>query len=153
MDRYAKLTPAQGSIAEREISLWFRDQVRNEMKSLHKDMGPIILENVRVRTPSPNPGGGVVESGFGAIRIDPGGWHFSGEISGEKVSKFFPIETIPAISYDHNDNLQINIAGDYYIFTPEDPKKCIKYVIIAEAMHQKFSPNVLMTPGKNSGFV
>jgi len=95
----------------------------------------------------------VVESGSGTIRIDPKGWHFSGEISGEQVSKFFPVETIPALSYDHCDNFQIYFAGDYYMFTPEDPRKCIKYVIIAEAMHRKFSPNILMTPGKNSGFI
>ena len=152
MDRYAKLTPSHGSVAEREISLWFRDQVRYEMKSLHEDMEPITLENVRVRTPSPNPGGGVIESGFGTIQIVPKGWHFNGEISGEEVSRFFPVETIPAISYDHYDNFQIYFAGDYYMFTPEDPKECIKYVIIAECMHRKFSPNTLMTLGKSSGF-
>ena len=153
MDRYAKLTPTQGSIAEGEISLWFRDQVRHEMKSLHEDMEPIVLENVKVRTPSPKPGGGVIESGSGTIEIEPKGWHFSGVLSGEELTIFFPVETIPAISYDHNDNFQIYFAGDYYMFTPEDPQKCIKYVIIAEGLHQKFSPNVLMTPGKNSGFV
>ena len=152
VDRKLNLFPTEGSIAEEEISLWYRDQVRHEMKLLHEDMEPII-EKVKVRTPSPEPGGGVIESGSGTIKIDPKGWHFNGEISGEHVSKFFPVETVPAISYDHNDNFQIYYAGEYYMFTPEDPKKCIKYVIIAEGLHRKFSPNVLMTPGKNSGFI
>ena len=153
MDRYAKLSPTQGSIAEKEISLWFRDQVRHEMKSLHEDMQPIVIERVRVMTPSPKPGDGVIDSGFGTLQIDPKGWHFSGEMFGERVSKFFPVETIPAISYEHNDNFQIYFAGDYYVFIPEDRRMCIKYVIIAEGMHYKFSPRVLMTPGINSGFI
>jgi len=147
-----KLTPTEGSIAEREISLWYRDQVRREMKSLSEDMEPII-EKVKVKTPSPKPGGGVIESGSGTIIIDPKGWHFRGEISGEQVERFFPVETIPAISYDHNDNFQIYFAGDYYMFIPEDTRKCIKYMILAEALHTKFSPRTLMTPGINSGFI
>ena len=152
MDREARLTPTQDSVMQKEISLWFRDQVRREMQTLSEDMEPIV-ENVKVRTPSPEPGGGMVESGFGLMSLDPKGWHFEGEISGEEVSLFFPIETVPAMSYDHNDNYQIYYGGDYYMFVPEDPRKCLKYVILAECMHWKFSSHPLMTPGKNSGYI
>jgi len=152
MGRDARLTPTPGSVAEKEISLWFREQVRHEMKSINEDMEPIV-ENVRVRTPSPKPGGGMVESGFGIMRLDPKGWHFDGEISGEPVSKFFPVETVPAISYNHDDDFQIYYGGEFYMFIPKDPRKCIKYVILAECMHWKFAPHVLMTPSVNSGYV
>jgi len=152
MDREAKLTPTPGSVAENEISLWFRDQVRHEMRSLSEDMEPII-ENVKVRTPSPEPGGGMVETGAGVMRLDPKGWHFEGELKGEQVSLFFPVETVPAMSYDHNDNYQIYYGGEYYMFVPEDPRKCIKYVILAECFHWKFAAKPLMTPGKDSGYV
>jgi len=151
MGRDARLTPTHGSVAENEISLWFRDQVRHEMISISEVMEPIV-DNVRVRTPSPKPGGGLVESGFGTMRIDPKGWHFDGEISNEKVSKFFPVEAVPAMSYDHNDGYQIYYGGEYFIFVPEDPRKSIKYVILAECLHWKFSTNVLLTPGVNSGY-
>ena len=129
-----------------------RDQVRHEMSALSEDMEPIV-ENVKIWTPSPIPGNGMVESGFGVLRLDPKGWHFDGQISGEQVSKFFPVETIPAISYDHNDNFQVYYSGDYYMFIPEDPKKCIKYVILAECFYWKFASNIMMTPGVNSGYV
>jgi len=152
IDREAKLTPTPGSVAEHEISLWFRDQVRREMRTLSEDMEPIV-DNVKVRTPSPVVGGGMVESGSGVMRLDPKGWHFDGVISDEEVSLFFPIETVPAMSYDHNDNYQIYYGGDYYMFIPEDPRKCLKYVILAECMHWKFASRPLMTPGKNSGYV
>jgi hypothetical protein len=148
----AKLTPTPGSVSEREISLWFREQVRHEMKSISEEMEPIV-DNVRVRTPSPKAGGGMVESGFGTMRIDPKGWHFDGEISGKPVSRFFPVEAVPAMSYDHNDNYQIYCGGEFFAFIPEDPRTSIKYVILAECLHWKFSPNVLMTPGVNSGYV
>ena len=150
--RDARLTPTPGSVAKTEISLWFREQVRHEMKSISEDMEPIV-DKVRVRTPSSKPGGGLVESGFGTMRIDPKGWHFDGEISGERVSKFFPVEAVPAMSYNHNDGYQLYYGGEFYIFVPEDPRKSIKYVILAECMHWKFSTNVLLTPGVNSGYV
>jgi len=152
MGRDARLTPTPGSVAENEISLWFRDQVRHEMKSISEDMEPIV-DNVRVRIPSPKPGGGLVESGFGTMRIDPEGWHFDGVISGEQVNKFFTVEAVPAMSYNHNDGYQMYYGGEFFVFVPEDPRKSIKYVILAECMHWKFSPNVLMTPGVNSGYV
>ena len=151
MGRDARLTPTPGSVAEKEISLWFREQVRHEMKSLSEDMEPIV-EKVRVRTPSPKPGGGMVESGFGTMLLDPKGWHFDGEISGERVSKLFPVEAVPAISYNHNDNFQIYCGGEFFMFIPEDPRRCIKYVILAECLHWKFAPNVLLTAGVNSGY-
>jgi len=152
VDRELKLNPTEGSVGDREISIWFRDQVRHEMSALSEDMEPIV-ENVKIWTPSPIPGNGMVESGFGVLRLDPKGWHFDGQISGEQVSKFFPVETIPAISYDHNDNFQVYYSGDYYMFIPEDPKKCIKYVILAECFYWKFASNIMMTPGVNSGYV
>jgi len=150
LDREAKLTPTPGSIAQNEISLWYRDQVRNEMQSVNEDMKP-ITENVKIRTPSPNPGE-AEKTGSGIMRLDPKGWHFEGEISGNQTTLFFPTESVPAMSYDHNTNYQISHAGSYYMFTPEDPRKCLKYVILAECIHRKFAPNPLMTPGKNSGY-
>jgi len=151
MDREAKLTPAPGSFAEEEIPLWYREQVRRVMKSVSADMEPIV-ESVRVRTPSSEPGGGMVENGSGTMRIDPEGWHFDGEISGEKISRFFPVDIVPAMSYDHNDNYQIYHGGEYYMFIPEDPRKCIRYMILAECLHWKFASKVLITPSKNNGF-
>jgi len=152
MGKDGKLTPASGSIADNEVSLWYKKQVQNEIQVISENMEPIV-ENVIVRTPSPITGSGMIESGFGTIRLDPKGWHFDGELSGESVSLFFPVETVPAISYDHDDNFQFYSGGDFYMFTPEDKRKCLKYVILAEAMHIKFSPRALMTPGVNSGFV
>jgi len=151
MDREAKLIPTPGSVMESEIPLWFRDQVRHEMQSLSEDMESIIV-NVKVQTPVPEPGGGMEESGFGTMTLDLKGWQFDGELYGEQISKLFPLETIPAMSYDHYDNFQIYYGGDFFKFIPEDVRKCLKYVIMTECMYWKFAPNVMMTPGKNSGY-
>jgi len=152
MDRYAKLTPTSGSVAEKEISLWFRDQVRREMESISEDMEPIFAP-VDVRTPSPKSGEGMEHSGFGAIRFDPKGLGYIGFFLHELVNLSFPTEAVPAMSYDHNDNLQLYFGGKYYMFIPDDPRKCLKYVIMAECIHWKFSSRVLLTPGVNSGYV
>ena len=152
INRESKLSPTPGSITESEISLWFRDQARHIMQSLSEDMEPIV-EKVTVRTASPKPGGGMVESGHGTMRTDPKGWHFDGIISDQQVSLFFPVESVPAMSYGHNDNYQIYCGGEHFMFIPEDPKQCIKYAVLAECLHWKFSSNILLTPGVNSGFV
>jgi len=151
MGKDGNLILSQNSVGNSIISLWYKEQVEHEMQALSKDMEPII-EKVKVKTPSSVPGGGMEESGFGTIRLDPEGWHFDGEISGEKLSRFFPIETVPAMSYDHDDNFQIYCGGEFFMFIPKDLRKCLKYVILAEGTHIKFSPKILMTPGKNSGF-
>jgi len=152
MDREAKLIPAPGSVMESEIPLWFRDQVRHEMQSLSEDMEPIVVK-VKVQTPVPEPGGGMEESGSGTMTLDLNGWQFDGELHGEQISKLFPLETIPAMSYDHCDNFQIYYGGDFYKFIPEDVRKSLKYVILTECMYWKFVPKIMMTPGKNSGYV
>jgi len=152
IDRKSKLTPTPDSVTPTEISLWFRDQARHIMQSLSEDMEP-IFEKVTVRTASPKPGGGMVKSGHGTMRTDPKGWHFDGILLGEQINLFFPVESVPAMSYGHNDNYQIYCGGKHYMFMPEDPTKCIKYVVTAECLHWKFSSNPLLTPGINSGFV
>jgi len=152
MNRNGKLTPSEGSIMQEDISMWYRDQVRHEMQSISEDMEPIV-EQVKVRIPTSKPGGGMVESGFGTMQLDSKGWRFSGEISGQQVNLFFPVETVPAISYDHCDNFQFYSGGKYYKFAPEDLRKCIKYMILTECVYWKFSERIMMTPGVNSGFV
>jgi len=153
LDRNTKLIPAPDSVfPDDRISSWFREQVRNEMRALSADMEPIV-DKVTVRTPSSIPGGGIIESGSGIMRLDPTGWHFEGELSGEQVTLFFPVESVPALSYDHNDCYQLNSGNSLYRFAPEDRRKSFKYAILGECMHWKFSPRALMTPGVNSGFV
>jgi len=149
--RDSNLTPTPGSVTEPEISLWFRDQARHIMQSLHEDMEPIV-HNVEVHKIS-NQSDSSWEYGSGIMTISPKGWHFEGEISGQQVDVLFPIESIPAMSYGHNDNYQIYYSGAHYTFKPEDLRQCIKYVVLAECMHWKFSSNVLLTPGINSGFI
>ena len=148
LNRDLIMTPMPGSIVAGEgtIPQWFQAQIRHELKSFSVDMEPFV-ENVKVRTPSPTPGCGMEESGFGVMRLDPEGWHFDGEISGKQTTLFFPTESVPAMSYDHNDNYQIYHSGNYYMFIPEDKRKCLRYVILSECMHWNFSSKVLMTPG------
>jgi len=150
-DRFARFTPAPGSVAPADIHEWFRDQVRYEMSLLSEDMEP-ITDNVTVRMPAEADGDGVALCGNGVIRLDPTGWHFDGELKGEQVSLFFPIETVPAIPFDPADNFQIYAHGSFYMITPDDPLKSIKYVIMGECAHWRFASNVQMTPGRDNGY-
>jgi len=135
-----------------DVTSWMKKQVQFTMKSVDENMS-LVLENVKVRTPVVGvPGGGTEESGLGNMRLDPEGWHFDGTIKGEAVSMFFPIDTLPAISYDHCDNFQLYHEGNFYIFIPEDPRPCFKYVIMTEGLHRRFASKVLLTPGVESGY-
>jgi hypothetical protein len=122
------------------------------MKQLSEDMEP-ISEPVTVWMPGKEPGSGIVKCGNGTIRLDPKGWYFSGELSNEHVDLFFPVESVPAMTYEHHENFQIYSNGVYYTFVPDDVKKSLKYVILAECAHWKFSSRQVLTPGKNSGYV
>jgi len=151
MDRQGLLTPSDDGSGGEHVSVWFGKQVSHEMRTLSADMKPIV-DKVSVSTPSPVPGGGIIHSGTGTMTIDRNGWRFEGTLHGESSDLFFPVESVPAISYDHQNNYQIYYGGDYYMFMPSEPKKCIKYVILAECLHYKFASEPLLTLGVNSGF-
>jgi len=151
IDREMMIHPISGSIAPETIHAWYRDQALYEAQQLHKDMEPIST-NVDVRLPSNVPGSGMDTCGSGIIKLDPKGWHFEGELRGEQVNLFFPIDTVPALPIDPNDVFQIYANGTFYMFVPEDRQKCIKYSVIGECAYWKFASNIQMTPRKDSGF-
>jgi len=149
--RDAKLTPSPGSAVPEDVHSWFREQVRYEMRKFTADMEPII-ERVSVRMPDPKEGAGMAHCGSGILRLDATGWHFDGELSEKQVNLFFPIDTVPAIPFDPIDNFQIYAHGNFYMFTPEDAQKCVKYAILGECAYRRFASRVMMTPGCDDGF-
>jgi len=154
MDRDAvltPLTPMQDSVIPGSVQEWFRKQIIYESMKLNEDMDP-VEEKVTLRLPSDKPGGGMIPSGEGTIRLDPSGWCYTGEISGENKDIMFPIDTVPAIPFDPDDNFQIYAGGIFYMFTPADARKCVKYAVMGECMYWKFASQVQMTPRKDNAF-
>jgi len=152
LDRNMILNPTPGSIIPETIHEWYNEQAGYESRQLREDMEPISVP-VTVHLPSEVPGTGMVACGSGIVSLDSKGWYYKGELKGEQVSLFFPIETVPAIPIDPDDVFQIYAHGTLYMLTPEDKRKCIKYSVIGECAHWKFAQNVQMTPGKDGGFV
>jgi len=150
IDRYAHLSPALGSIAPETIQSWYREQSRYEMRQLHEDMEPLVFK-VTVRMPI-TPGEGVTPCGEGMLSLSPKGWQYEGQLLGEPASIFFPIEMVPALPFDPNDDFQIYKNGRFYMFTPDDARACSKYATIGECAYWRFVSDIQMTPGLNSGF-
>jgi len=135
---------------------WYREQARFEAGKLHEDMDPICVK-VRVQMPAITPGTGMEFCGDGVISLDPKGWHFVGDLKGERASLFFPINTVPALPIDPNDVFQIYAHGTFYCFVPDDPWAVIKYSVIGECAYWRFAvagdnSASQMTPRKDSGF-
>jgi DNA-directed RNA polymerase subunit RPC12/RpoP len=149
MDRFAKLRPEPGSAVPESVDKWYKEQVLHEMRSLKEDMEP-IKANVSVRMPLKD-GMGIEPCGTGVLWLDPKGWHYDGELSGEGVNLFFPIDSVPVMPFDPHDNFQIYSNGKFYSFTPENARACAKYATIGECAHWRFA-NSQMTPGYDSGF-
>ena len=130
---------------------WYKLQCEHETRSLTQDMPPLTV-NVTVRMPGA-PGKGIVPCGRGALTLDPKGWRYDGELNGAPASLVFPIDTVPAMPFDPDDNFQIYANGGFYSFTPEgDAPACAKYATIGECAYWKFASPVRMTPGCESGF-
>ena len=151
LDREMIFHPTPGSVIPETIHNWYRQQARHEAGRLRIDMEPIGTE-VSVRMPSNVPGGGMDACGFGKIRLEPTGWYYDGRLKGEDVSLFFPIDTVPALPIDPNDVFQIYAHGTFYMFSPEDKRRCVKYSVIGECAYWKFASGIQMTPRKDSGF-
>lgn len=151
IDCYAKLIASdKNSVIPANIQDWYRDQCLYEMQFLKEDMEPVRLK-VTVRMPL-REGRGIEECGRGTLWLDPKGWHYDGGLTGENVNLFFPIDTVPAMPFDPNDNFQIYSDGKFYSFTPEDARSCAKYATIGECAYWRFASSVQMTPGYDSGF-
>ena len=151
LDRDAVLHPISDSFVPCGIHEWYKEQARYEAQKLHEEMEPVCVR-VNVRLPSDVPGNGMVESGSGVASLSPDGWRYDGELKGELVSLFFPIDTVPALPIDPNDVFQIYAHGTFYMFSPEEKRRCIKYSVIGECAYWKFAKNIQMTPRKDSGF-
>ena len=153
MDRAAKLIPEVDSVAPETVQLWYREQSRYEIGLLSESMEPISI-NVLIRMPylKQGDGRGLLPCGAGTLSLDPDGWHYSGDLSGEPVDLFFPIDSVPALPFDPGDNFQIYAYGKFYAFTPDDKRLCAKFATIGECAYWRFASRVLMTPGRDGGF-
>jgi len=145
IDRDMKFIPTPGSVVPDTIHEWFKDLTRYEAGKLHADMDSLTVK-VNVRLPADIPGDGMIECGSGVVSLSPKGWYYNGELKGEHVSLFFPIDTVPALPIDPNDVFQIYAHGTFYMFSPEDKRTCIKYSVIGECAYWKFASPVQMTP-------
>ena len=151
LDREAKFTPSEGSVAPESVHAWFRDQNRHEMRLMKEDMPPISA-HVSVRMPSDVEGRGMTHRGNGVLSLSPEGWRYKGELSGEQTELFFPIDTVPALPIDPEDDFQIYAHGVFYMFTPDDPRTCVKYSSLGECAYWRFASGVQMTASYDSGF-
>jgi len=150
MDRYARLTPETGCIAPDSVQSWYKEQSQYEARRLSEDMEPISI-HVTVRIPVKEENG-IVPQGKGVLFLGPDGWNYNGELSGETVSLFFPINTVPALPFDPGDNFQIYLNGSFYAFTPDDTRLCSKFATIGECAYWRFATRNQMTPARNAGF-
>jgi len=151
MDKVARLKPSPGSVAPDSVRGWYSEQTRYETSRLNEGMEP-VCERVTVRVPAGALGKGVKLGGAGMLRMDPKGWHYEGELSGEQVSLFFPVESVPVMSFEYGDSFQLYANGKCYMFRPEDARKCTKYSLLGECAHRRFSTRIQLTPGQNEGF-
>jgi len=136
----------------KSVHEWFKAQAEMEARKLHENMESISV-NVQVRLPSNVPGGGMNMCGAGVLSMDTTGWHFDGELCGERKSLFFPLNTVPALPFDPDDVFQIYAHGTFYCFVPERPRESVKYSVIGECAYWRFSSDLYMTSRKDSGFL
>ncbi|MCL2828075.1 MAG: 1-acyl-sn-glycerol-3-phosphate acyltransferase [Oscillospiraceae bacterium] len=146
MDRTAKLNPLPGSAVPETIDKWHRAQIAHEMQAIHENMAPIKIP-VHVRMPAA-PGKEMKQCGQGTLWLDATGWRYEGMLHGETVNLFFPIETVPVISYDAAGHLQICASSNFYMFAPEGgPRTVVKYALIGECLYWRYAPLVQITEG------
>jgi len=67
---------------------------------------------------------------------------------------FFPINSVPAVPFEPNGNIQICQRGNFYLFIPRDDSQAsAKYATIGECAYWRFASPLQMMPGKDSGFL
>jgi len=142
LDRAGRLVPTMGSIVPDSIHDWYLEQAKHISECFADDMEPLCIDvTVKVATAQDF----VNQDGIGTLRFDPTGWHFDGKLSGKDISLFFPIETVPAMPFEHDENFQIYAHGKIYKFTPEDARMSAWYSQLGECAHKRFAERVMLT--------
>jgi len=151
MDRKSVFSAHGEGAFPKTIADWYKAQVLHERQKLQED---IDLVRAEVLVSMPLDGGrGFTIRGNGTLRLDNKGWHFDGELDGEKTQLFFPINTVPVVPFEPNYSIQICRGKDFYDFIPRDnPRASAKYATIGECAYWRFASNIQITPGKDSGF-
>jgi hypothetical protein len=141
---FEKNTPA----AVLNVHSWFKLQTAREARAAENlDNAGQIRVAVSVRMAA-GFGKGLVWCGRGVVSLDAKGWRYEGGLKGGEVSLFFPINTVPAVPFDPNDNFQIYSKGEIYLFTPEEnPAACVKYAVLGEVAYKRFASPSEMTDG------
>jgi len=141
-----KLVPKNDSIIPDTVSDWYVEQARHLSQELSEDMEPIIgTVNIQV-TPS-GKSGGAMQTGRGELVISPKGWAFEGLLNGEPAELFFPVETVPAVPFEYDGDFMIYAHGNIYRFMPEYPRLGLRYSLLGELAHRKFSTRSVITHG------
>jgi len=152
MDKYSNFEPiSPGAAVPKNVGEWYKKQILYEKRPLCENMEPIkVCVYVRMHI---HPGKGIEKCGEGTLCLDMSGWRYTGSLRGEKTELFFPLNSVPALPFDPDDNFQIYSEGIFYAFTPsKNSKACAKYATIGECMYWKFILPPDMTPGYDSGF-
>jgi DNA-directed RNA polymerase subunit RPC12/RpoP len=146
MKRDARIVTKQGPAFPETVQIWFKQQIERELTFMQGEMEPLVIA-VIVRM-SLSPGNGMEPCGEGVLRLDSSGWRYEGDLKGENVALFFPLDTVPAIPFDPYYNIQIYAGGDMYMFVPkENLKACVQYSIIGECAYRRYATNMQMTQG------
>jgi len=153
MDRFAKFSPVNDSIAPSTVAEWNRLQFKIEQERLDTigDGEDIFRVEVIVRM-NAHPAKGLENCGQGTLCLTKQGWAYAGALFDENVKLFFPIESVPGIPFDPNDNFQIYANGTIHAFRPVcNTQTCVKYATIGESAYWRFSSSIQVTPVHDSG--
>jgi len=153
MDRFTRLSPVGDGICPPTVRDWNALQFSIEWKRLGflSADDEIFRTSVFVRM-NARPAKGLEICGQGMLVLTGLGWTYTGELFGETVKLFFPLESVPGIPFDPNDNFQIYAGGTIHAFRPvEGAQFCVKYATVGECAYWRFSPSIQVTPVHDSG--
>ena len=150
MDRHSVLSSVNGDNIPRTIHEWYKLQAIFEARELIDNHSPITIP-VTVIMPR---GVGDFPTGQGELSLVESGWRYTGTLSNENIQLFFPLETVPALPFDPNEDFQIYSGGNFYMFTPKNnfPGACSKYATLGESEYWNHVKEIRMTKGFDSGF-
>ena len=143
LDKTGRLSPMSGSIVPESIHSWYSEQARHILEWLDEDMEPLRI-SVSVHVTNSNRNDGEVQTGSGYLSVDPTGFTYEGHLGGKSIGKFFPVESVPALPFEYDDNFQIVSGGFIYRFIPDDVRLSAMYSLLGEVAHRKFSSKVVL---------
>lgn len=128
---------SENKLIPKTITSWYNYQKEIEGQNILNDNYE-LKSHVILKMPD-SLGRGFIKKGEGMAILNKKGFTYQGTIDNQDVTMFIKIKNIPVILFGVRVDFEFYYNNNFYYFVPDNIKECVKWSIVGELLHDKYS--------------